>query len=187
MASHLGARRSKGVVPAERNTVRLRNLLYAITVGGVRLWVRLEYVQHWAMMTDDACQAAARRAAENGWIAIIGRPDVHTVRMTAEGCRLARQRRFVDVCDGDLEGDRLLPELFGDQRQRYILHARNPLRIQIIVQALDQILDDAIAVVHDGGTHLNATGTQRQKFRGIAPVFDAADAAHRQSEFRIAR
>ncbi len=80
-------------MPADRDAVRLRNLLYAATAGNVRLWVHLEYVQRWATMTDDACQAAARRAAENGWIAVIGRPDVHTVRMTAEGCRLARQRR----------------------------------------------------------------------------------------------
>jgi hypothetical protein len=91
--SHLSARRNKGAIPADRDAVRLRDMLYAATAGDVRLWVSLEYVQRLATMTDNTCQAAVRRAAENGWITVIGRPEVHTLRMTAEGCRLARQRR----------------------------------------------------------------------------------------------
>ena len=79
--------------PADREAARLRNLLYAATAGDVQQWVCLEYIRRLTGLTDDACQAASRWAADKGWITIAGKPDVHSVRITAEGSRLGRRPR----------------------------------------------------------------------------------------------
>jgi hypothetical protein len=79
--------------PADRDAAHLRDLLHAATAGDVQRWVSLEYIRRLTGLTDEACQAASRRAANKGWIATAGNRDVHSVRITAEGSRLGRRPR----------------------------------------------------------------------------------------------
>ena len=52
---------------------------------------------------------------------------------------------------------------------------RHPLE-----QAVLHIFDDAVAVMHGRGAYLHRGATEQDKFRGIPPVGDAADAGERQ-------
>src|SRR5262249_37457480 len=47
-------------------------------------------------------------------------------------------------------------------------------------ETVDHLFDDAIAVVHDCGTDLNAVAAEEKEFDSIAPIGDAGDAGERQ-------
>ena len=51
----------------------------------------------------------------------------------------------------------------------------------IALQTQYQVVNDSIAVLHDGGTHLHVAATQLDEFQGVAPCLYAADAA----QFRL--
>ena len=58
--------------------------------------------------------------------------------------------------------------------------------VEIIIQPVDHVLDDAVAVMHHGSADLNISGAEQHKLNRVAPSVDAADAADRNIEFRIA-
>ena len=53
-------------------------------------------------------------------------------------------------------------------------------RVEVIREALVHVLDDAEAVVHDGGADLEAEGAEGEELGGVTPVADAADAGYRE-------
>jgi hypothetical protein len=50
------------------------------------------------------------------------------------------------------------------------------LLIHPVAEAIDQILNDAIAVMHDGGTYLHGVAPEQDELGGVLPVCYAADA-----------
>ena len=69
---------------------------------------------------------------------------------------------------------------FADRRERQshrVLHGAESLFLQIIVQPRFQIVNDAVAVLHDGGRDLNGARAQEQEFQRVAPRLHAAHAA----------
>ena len=51
----------------------------------------------------------------------------------------------------------------------------------IVLQAKYQVVDDAVAILHDGGTHLYITASHLDKLQSVAPRLDASDAAQLDS------
>jgi hypothetical protein len=80
------------MAPVDRLAARLRDALHEAAEGDVRRWVPLHEIQKTLRVTDDAaCQAAARHAADEGWMETTGGRDVHSIRLTAEGARTYRK------------------------------------------------------------------------------------------------
>ncbi len=78
----------------DRLATNLRDHLNDAVAGDVQRWVMLDEIRQRAGLHDHAaCQSAALRAADMGWIATAGGREVHSVRMTPEGCRVARRPR----------------------------------------------------------------------------------------------
>ena len=46
----------------------------------------------------------------------------------------------------------------------------------IALKAQDKVIDDAIAILHDGSTYLHVATAQLDKLHGIAPCLDTANA-----------
>jgi hypothetical protein len=71
----------------DRDAARIRDLLNEATGGDVQHWISLDDIRRQAKLTEKSCQVAVWRAADMGWIATVGGREVHSVRMTDEGCR----------------------------------------------------------------------------------------------------
>ena len=78
--------------------------------------------------------------------------------------------------------DRIAIQMVGLQEFRQLL-ANKFLQLadttlsHIALQAEDKVVDEAIAVLHDGGTHLHIAAAQLDELQGITPRLDAADTA----------
>src|SRR5688500_20258114 len=74
----------------------------------------------------------------------------------------------------------------GDGRSDDVVHRGETLFIEVIVQPVDHVLDDAVAVVHYGGADLNVRRAVQHEFDLVSPVGNSADAADRDAKFGIA-
>src|SRR5207248_676000 len=70
----------------------------------------------------------------------------------------------------------------ADVDERAVAALVHPIR-----EAVNQVFDDAEAVVHDRGTHLQRPRAQRDELSRVAPGCDAADPGNRYGDFGIAR
>src|SRR5438067_1339525 len=70
----------------------------------------------------------------------------------------------------------------ADVGERAVAALVHPIR-----QAVNQVFDDAEAVVHDRGTDLQRPRAQRDEFGRVAPGCDAADPGNRYGDLGIAR
>ncbi|TXL71464.1 hypothetical protein FHP25_30000 [Vineibacter terrae] len=87
--------RCPAMAPVNRLAARLRDAVHKAAEGDMRRWIPLRDIQRKLRVTDDAIgQAAARHAADEGWVQTIGGRDVHSVRLTAEGVRLGNKIRI---------------------------------------------------------------------------------------------
>src|SRR5260370_36291677 len=59
--------------------------------------------------------------------------------------------------------------------------------IHPVAKTLDHVFDDAVTVVHDRRTDLQAVTTEEQEFGGLAPAGNTADAGDGQPTLRVAR
>src|SRR4051812_17400331 len=50
-----------------------------------------------------------------------------------------------------------------DGPANYLVDARKALLVKIVVEAVDHIFDDAIAIMHNGGVDLNRAGSEQHK------------------------
>ena len=57
--------------------------------------------------------------------------------------------------------------------------------VEVVVQAVNHVLDDAVAIVHNGRADLNTPGTEEHELDSVPPCVDAADTADRNFELRI--
>ncbi len=76
----------------------------------------------------------------------------------------------------------------GDAIDRFadnFINRRNTFFVEIIIQTVDHILDDPIAVMHHSRANLHVARTEKHKFDRVAPSGYAADSADRNFEFRI--
>ena len=48
---------------------------------------------------------------------------------------------------------------------------------EIVLETEDEVVDDAVAVLHDSGTHLHVAAAQLDELQCVAPGLDASDAA----------
>jgi uncharacterized alpha-E superfamily protein len=76
----------------DRLTVQIRDIVHAASEGDPERWVSCRDIQRRMGVTDGAaCQAALRRAADEGWLATSGGRHIERVRITAEGIRVCRR------------------------------------------------------------------------------------------------
>src|SRR5205807_8949161 len=67
-----------------------------------------------------------------------------------------------------------------------LAHARVAFVVQVVRQSVNQVFDDAIAVVHDGGADLHGGCADQQELGRVAPRRDPADAADGDAHYRDA-
>src|SRR5262245_53777599 len=110
------------------------------------------------------------------------------------GYRLVRRVLARDVTAPTLDAQVLVDERLVDVVEVQVLpvgdtrhglayqltHAREALRIEIGVQAVDQVVDDLEPIDHRGRAHLHRARAQGQESDRVAPVGDATDARDRQ-------
>ena len=65
-------------------------------------------------------------------------------------------------------------ELFADE----FLEFDDAAFCHIVLQAEDEVVDDAVTVLHDSGADLNVTATELDKFQCVAPSLDASYTAY---------
>src|SRR5579885_1012343 len=94
---------------------------------------------------------------------------------------------LVDAGDDLVVEVEVLPLLNARKREAAkIIDARETFSAHPVGEAVGHVLDDAIAVMHDGGADLDGGAAEKEEFGGVAPVGDAADAGKRKSGIRIA-
>lgn len=77
--------------PIDRIAADIRNAVNAATDGDVDRFVSLDEIEKQLALGDNVlCQAAAHRAADEGWLRTNGGREVHSVAVTVEGRRLAQ-------------------------------------------------------------------------------------------------
>ena len=68
----------------------------------------------------------------------------------------------------------------------YVIDRCKAFVVEIVVQPVDHVLDDAVTVMHYRCTHLHISRTEQHKFDRVAPCVDTADARDRNVKFGIA-
>ena len=77
---------------------------------------------------------------------------------------------------------RVAVQVGGGHKRRHpfadnILKTLDATLLQIRLHSGDEIVDDAVTVLHDSGAHLHVAASELHEFQRIAPGLDAADAA----------
>ena len=117
----------------------------------------------------------------DGLVAAVPAGDVAAAAADAKGAVHTRENLRAAVQAG--RGHEV-PDIPADQ----VFQMRKTLVRQVIPKTLDEILDDALPALHDGGTHLHVAAPQAQEFHGIAPGIDSPDAGKLHAfEYRVHR
>ena len=107
---------------------------------------------------------------DDGLMAAVHTRDVAT---SATDAPLAVNLRKDDGLAVEVGGGDEVRQLLADTG---IERGQTPLR-EIVLQAEREVVDDAVAVLHDGGAHLHVATAQLDELQRVAPRLDTADAA----------
>ena len=92
----------------------------------------------------------------------------------------------IDLGDALVVKIERFPSLDGiDGAAAEFVETLEALGVQIVVQAIDHVFDDAEAVVHDRGADLDVGRTESDELGRVAPGGDAADTGDRQTDLGI--
>ena len=80
------------------------------------------------------------------------------------------------------EDHRLAVEVMGKNKVlQFLAHEclefGNTSLLHVMLQTEDEVVDDAIAVLHDGGTDLHVAAAELDELQRVAPCLDTADTA----------
>ena len=68
----------------------------------------------------------------------------------------------------------------GTEQAAEIVDGAEAFLVHPVAEAVDHVLDDAVAVVHGGGADLHRAAAEQDELRRVAPAGDAADAGDGQ-------
>ena len=124
--------------------------------------------------------AYAFRADDTGLAGVVVEGDGLMTAVHARDVAAAAADALVTV--NLREDDGLAVEVSGSNEVRQLLadegiERGQPPLCEIVLQAECEVVDDAVAVLHDGGAHLHVATAQLDELQRVAPRLDAADAA----------
>ena len=129
---------------------------------------------------DEAAQVAADAlAAHEVRLAVVAEGDGLVSAVHAGNITPAAADAFLAVEDG--EDDGVTVQVAGlDKAGDLFAHQGRELgdatACHVVLQSQFQVVDDAVAILHDGGAHLQIAASQLDELEGVAPGLDAADA-----------